>query len=61
MAEETKKQKLGTLETQELIYKKYLKDSKIQHGLSFEELIKMANDPRKHARRAIAQKKENEL
>jgi hypothetical protein len=60
MVEKTKKGKLSTLETQELIYKKYLQDRKIRHGMSFEELIEMANDPRKYARRPITKKEADE-
>jgi len=55
-----KGKKLGTLETQELMHKKYLQELKIRHGMSFEELIQMANDPRKYARRSITKKQENE-
>jgi hypothetical protein len=50
MEAELKKKPLSTLETQELIYKKYLRDQEIQHGKSFEELLLMANDPRKFVR-----------
>lgn len=44
---EVKKEKLNTIETQELLFKKYLEDYKMRHGKSFEELVSMANDPRK--------------
>lgn len=44
---EVKKEKLTTIETQELLFKKYLEDCNMRHGKSFEELISMANDPRK--------------
>jgi hypothetical protein len=44
---EIKKEKLSTIEVQELLFKKYLEDYKMRHGKTFEELISMANDPRK--------------
>lgn len=44
---EVKKEKLGTIETQELLFKKYSEDYKLRHGKTFEELVLMANDPRK--------------
>jgi hypothetical protein len=46
MEVEIKKEKLSTLETQDLIYRKYVEDYKLQHGKSFEELIALANEPK---------------
>jgi len=48
---EVKKEKLSTIETQELLFKKYLEDYKMRHGKSFEELVSMANDPRKFTKK----------
>lgn len=53
---EVKKKKLDTIETQELIFKKYLRDYQMRHGMTFEELVAMANDPRKFTRRVMRKK-----
>lgn len=53
---EIKKKKLDTVETQELIFKKYLRDYQMRHGKTFDELISMANDPRKFRRGTVNKK-----
>lgn len=52
MEVEVKKEKLSTVETQELLFKEYLEDYKMRHGKSVKELLSMANDPRKFMRKS---------
>lgn len=49
---EVKKEKLSTIETQELLFKEYLEDYKMRHGKSVKELLSIANDPRKFTRKS---------
>lgn len=47
---EKKAKELGTLDVQNLIYKKYLETFRLRHGKTFDELLKIANDPKRYSK-----------
>jgi len=48
--EKKKTKDLSTLDVQNLIYEGYLETFKLRRGKSFDELLKMANDPRRYSK-----------
>ena len=48
--EKEKKRELGTLDVQELIYKRYLETHKLRQGKTFDELLEIANDPERYSK-----------
>jgi len=48
---QAEKKKLSTLEVQDLIYKRELELLEIRKGMTFDELLKRANDPRRYSKR----------
>lgn len=48
---QVKEKELSTLEIQDLIYKRELKLKEIRKGMTFNELLKRANDPRRYSKR----------
>jgi hypothetical protein len=47
---EEKKKELTTLEIQELIYKRHLELFKLRKGMTLDELLRRANDPRRYTK-----------
>jgi len=48
--DEKKTKELSTLEVQNLIYKRYLETFKLRQGKTFDELLKIANDPKRYSK-----------
>ena len=47
---EEKKKELTTLEIQELIYKRHLELFEFRKGMTLDELLRRANDPRRYVK-----------
>lgn len=53
---EKKAKELGTLDVQNLIYKEYLETYKLRQGKTFDELVRMANDPQRYSKVLVKNK-----
>jgi len=58
---EKKTKELGTLDVQNLIYQQYLETYNLRQGKTFDELLKMANDPRRYSKVVVETKEKSEI
>lgn len=58
---ENKTRELGTLAVQNLIYQRYLETYKLRQGKTFDELLRMANDPRRYSKIVVKNKERSEI
>lgn len=58
---EKKTKELGTLDVQNLIYQRYLETYNLRQGKTFDELLKMANDPRRYSKVVVETEEKSEI